>query len=65
MYPDYTHLTYAGENASNIQLRLNQDLENVHNWLRANKLYLNMAKTEFLKSSIRVNLIQALGFRHL
>ena len=47
MYPDYTHLTYAGDNASNIQLRLNQDLENVHNWLRANKLHLNMAKTEF------------------
>ena len=39
---------YAGDDADNIQLRLNQDLENVHNWLRANKLTLNMTKTEFM-----------------
>jgi len=48
MYPDYTHLTYAGDNARSIQLRLNQDLENVHNCLRAKKLHLNITKTEFL-----------------
>ena len=48
MYADDTHLTYAGDNADNIQLHLNQDLENVHNWLRANKLTLNMTKTEFM-----------------
>ena len=48
MYADDTHLTYAGDNADNIQLQLNQDLENVHNWLRANKLTLNMTKTEFM-----------------
>ena len=27
MYADDTHLTYAGDNADNIQLHLNQDLE--------------------------------------
>ena len=48
MYADDTHLTYAGDNADNIQLHLNQDLENVHNWLRANNLILNMTKTEFM-----------------
>ena len=48
MYADGTHLTYAGGNVDNIQLHLNQDLENVHNWLRANKLTLNMTKTEFM-----------------
>ena len=48
MYADDTHLTYAGDNADNIQLRLNQDLVNVHNWLRANKLTLNMTKTKFM-----------------
>ena len=47
MYADDTHLTYAGDNADNIQLHLSQDLENVHSWLRANKLTLNMTKTEF------------------
>ena len=48
MYANDTHLTYVGDNADNIQLHLNQDLENVHNWLRANKLTLNMTKTEFM-----------------
>ena len=46
MYADDTFLTYASDNTDNIQLRLNQDLENVHNWLRANLLTLNMTKTE-------------------
>ena len=46
MYTDDTHLTYAGDNEDNIQLHLNQDLENVLNRLRANKLTLNMTKTE-------------------
>ena len=32
----------------NIQFYLNQDSENVHNWLRANKPTLNMTKTEFM-----------------
>ena len=42
MYADDTHLTYVGDNEDNIQLHLNQDLENVHNWLRVNTL--NMTK---------------------
>ena len=45
VYADDTHLTYAGSSVDNIQFYLNQDLENVHNWLRANKLTLNMTKT--------------------
>ena len=48
MYDDDTHLTYAGENPDNIQLHLNQDLENVLNWLIANKLTLNLTKPEFM-----------------
>ena len=48
MYVDDTHLTYAGSSVDNIQFYLNQDLENVHNWLRANKLTLNITKTEFM-----------------
>lgn len=41
MYVDDTHLTYAGDCVDNLQLYLNQDLENVLNWLIANKLTLN------------------------
>jgi len=37
MYADDTHLTYVGDCLDNPQLYLNQDLGNVHNWLRANK----------------------------
>ena len=48
MYADDTHLTYAGDCVDNLQLYLNLDLENVHNWLRENKLTLNTTKTEFM-----------------
>ena len=48
MCADDTHLTYAGDCVNNLQLYLNQDLDNVHNWLSANKLTLNMTKTEFM-----------------
>ena len=48
MYADDTHLTYAGDCVDNLQLYLNRDLDNVHNWLGANKLTLNMNKTEFM-----------------
>ena len=47
-YADDTNLTYAGDSVDNLQLYLNQDLDNVHNWLRGNKLTLNMTKTEFM-----------------
>ena len=56
MYADDTHLTYAGDNADNIRLRLNQDLDIVHNWLRANKLTLNMTKTDFMLTGSRQRL---------
>jgi len=49
MYADDNHLTYAGDNADNIQLHLSQDFENVHNWLIAKKkITPNMTKTEFI-----------------
>ena len=53
MYADDTHLTYA---SNNIQTSLNEDLENVQNWLRANKLTLNMTKTEFMLIASRQRL---------
>ena len=48
MYADDTHLTYAGDCVDNLQLYLNLDVENVHNWLRANKVTLNVTKTKFM-----------------
>ena len=61
MCADDTHLTYAGSNLENVQFCLNEDLANVFNWLQANKLALNMTKTEFklIVSRKRLNTLTA------
>ena len=56
MYADDTRLTYAGDCVDNLRLYLNQDLENVLKWLRANKLTLNRTKTEFMLIGARQRL---------
>ena len=43
-----THLTYSNGNIHSIQSSLNEDLLNINRWLTANKLTLNMTKTEFM-----------------
>ena len=48
MYADDTHLTYADKDVNIIQSCLNEDLLNISKWLIANKLTLNMSKTDFL-----------------
>ena len=48
MYADDTHLTYANNDICAIEASLNQDLLNINRWLIANKLTLNMTKTEFM-----------------
>ena len=48
MYADDTHITYADNDVTVIQRRLNEDLNNIYNWLTANKLTLNLTKTEFM-----------------
>ena len=61
MHTDDTHLTYADNNIGSIELCLSKDLLNVHTWLNANKLTLNMTKTEFMLigSGQRLNTIAA------
>ena len=48
MYADDTNLSVVGNNVLDIEQNLNQDLENVNEWLIANKLTLNQSKTEFM-----------------
>ena len=48
MYADDTHLTYSHNDICSIEASLNQDLSNINRWLIANKLTLNMTKTEFM-----------------
>ena len=48
LYADDTHLTYADNDICSIEASLKQDLSNINRWLIANKLTLNMTKTEFM-----------------
>jgi hypothetical protein len=48
MFADDTHLSFANDSIENIDLKLNEDLARVNQWLTANKLTLNTSKTEFM-----------------
>lgn len=56
MYSDDTHLTYANNDIHLIQSCLNEDLQNISKWLTANKLTLNMTKTESMLIGFRQKL---------
>ena len=44
LFADDTNLTINGASTSEIEMKLEQDLNNVHQWLLANKLTLNIKK---------------------
>ena len=48
MFADDTNLTASGQCVKEVQTAVNSDLENLRKWLMANKLSLNVAKTEFI-----------------
>ena len=58
MYADDTSLTLASTDIKHIKYCLNHDLSNVYEWLSANKLTLNMTKTEFMLIASRQKLSQ-------
>ena len=41
-------LSFASSSTNNIEVKLNDDLVRVNEWLIANKLTLNSSKTEFM-----------------
>ena len=43
-----TNLTASSHSIADIEIAANSDLENLRHWLIANKLSLNVAKTEFM-----------------
>ena len=45
---DDTNLTASGQSITQLEAAVNSDLENLRKWLIANKLSLNVAKTEFI-----------------
>ena len=48
MLADDTNLTASGDSITDVVTVVNSDLENLRKWLTANKLSLNVAKTEFM-----------------
>ena len=48
LFADDTNLTASGDSITDVVTVVNSDLENLRKWLTANKLSLNVAKTEFM-----------------
>ena len=48
LFADGTNISCVGLDANEIETKLKRDLDNVHSWLRCNKLTLNDSKTEFM-----------------
>ena len=48
MYADDTSISLPAANVSDLENKINRELINLNRWLKANKLSLNIAKTEFM-----------------
>ena len=48
MFADDTNVSFVSTSLSELENVLNRELQNVNIWLKANKLSLNIAKTEFM-----------------
>ncbi len=48
MFADDTSVSYAADSVDELQNVLNSELKSLHHWLIANRLSLNIAKTEFM-----------------
>ena len=55
MFADDTTLTVSGKSAFDVEIAINYDLVQVKDWLSANKLSLNVVKTEYLLIGSRHN----------
>ena len=53
MYVDDTTVTFSAENTASLEFQINKELESFENWLIANKLSLNISKTEFMLVTTR------------
>ena len=53
MYAHDTSLSFKADNISRLSEALNEDLEALDNWLKGNKLSLNVAKTQSMVISTK------------
>ena len=56
MYADDTNVTFAASDMLGLETQINTELKSINLWLKANKLGLNVAKTEFMVFSSRQKL---------
>ncbi|CAB3980152.1 RNA-directed DNA polymerase from mobile element jockey-like [Paramuricea clavata] len=56
MFADDTILTVSGKSMQDVEVAINHDLTNVKQWLSANRLSLNLVKTEYLLIGSRYNI---------
>ena len=56
MYADDTSISFVAATNYDLEIMLKTDLANVNTWLKANKLSLNVAKTEFMITGSRKRL---------
>ena len=61
MFADDTNITSSGNCIDDVENAVNSDLKNLRKWLMANKLSLNVAKTEFQIIGTKQNLKNILG----
>ena len=53
MYADYTSLSYRSDGVHQLNEAMNKDLANVFEWLKGNKLSLNVAKAKAMVISTK------------
>ena len=56
MYADDTNVSFSAASIRDLESQINSDLKYIDRWLKANKLSLNVAKTEFMVISSRQKL---------
>ena len=56
LFADDTNLSLSGTDRADLELKANHELILINNWLEANRLHLNVAKTEFLLIGTRQRL---------
>ena len=56
MYADDTNVTFSAATIPDLESQINSDLKYFDRWLKANKLSLNVAKTELMVISSRQKL---------
>ena len=57
MFADDTNISITTKSVTELEPLINSELQNVHQWLTANRLSLNVAKTEFRKIGSRQRLL--------